>query len=478
MTFTQFLIVLRARWKLAFGIWASIVGLIVGLSVALLLYAPKYTASAAVVVDTKSVDPIAGVMQGGGLLPGYMATQVDVAQSERVVLRAIRTMKLAENAELRQQWIEVTEGRGNFDSWLSDVVLKKYDVRPSRESSALSMAYTAADPAFAAQMTNALVQAYIDTTLELRTEPAKQYNTFFDERAKQARDALEQAQAKLSAFQRSKGLLATDERFDVENARLIELSSQVTGLQTAAAEATGRQAQAGATPERMQEVLNNPVVYELSRDVSRLEAKLQELKSRLGDEHPQVREAQSSLTELQKRLGEATQRASGSVGVSSNVAVSRLAQSRAALETQRARVLQLKAQRDEASVLQRDVESAQRSYDLVLARLSQTDMESRNQQTNVSLLKSATVPAFPSSPKVVLNTAVAVVLGLLLAVAGALLREMGDRRLRTEEDVNLGFNLPLLATVPRVALGRRGNSSRLAAMKARVLSGAPRLAGR
>ena len=78
--------------------------------------------------------------------------------------------------------------------------------------------------------------AYTDTTLDLRVEPAKLYNSFFDERAKALRDALEQAQSRLSAYQREKGIIVNDERLDVENARLSELSTQLVALQAVAEE--------------------------------------------------------------------------------------------------------------------------------------------------------------------------------------------------------------------------------------------------
>ena len=87
------------------------------------------------------------------------------------------------------------------------------------------------DSVKAAKMANAFVQAYLDVSLGLKVDPAKQYSTFFDNRSKELRANLERAQAKLSAYQREKGIIANDERFDIENARLGELSTQVVGLQ-------------------------------------------------------------------------------------------------------------------------------------------------------------------------------------------------------------------------------------------------------
>src|SRR5262249_43658115 len=185
---------------------------------------------------------------------------------------------------------------------------------------------------------NAFAQAYIDTTLELRVEPARQYNSFFDERAKQLRDALEQAQSKLSAFQQSRGIIATDERQDVENARLAELSSQLVALQAVATESENRQAQARQSPDRLHDALPNPGVAGLRQDLARQEVRLEEVNAKLGDRHPQVIELRANLAELKAKLQQETERVSGSVGVNNQINQAREAQLRASLAQQRAKV--------------------------------------------------------------------------------------------------------------------------------------------
>ena len=86
MTLQQFLLILSARARLVF--YTLLVTVAATLVVSLLL--PKqYSASTAVVVDVKSPDPIAGVFLPGLILPGYMATQVDIITSDRVAQRVV-----------------------------------------------------------------------------------------------------------------------------------------------------------------------------------------------------------------------------------------------------------------------------------------------------------------------------------------------------------------------------------------------------
>lgn len=468
MNFAQFLAILRARYKAAVGVFAAVV--IVSL-VASLLWPRSYTAAASVVVDSTKPDPLAAVLYPGGLNPSLVATQIDVIQSDRVAFKVVRNLKLNENPQIREQWQSATKGEGSIEQWLSNVFQKALDVKPSRESNVIMVTYKAADPKFAAALANAFVQAYLETNVEMRVEPAKLYSSFFDQRAKEARDALERAQSKLSEFQREKGIVATDERLDIENARLNELSTQYVGLQSLASDSGSRQTAArGSGADRMQEVLNNPLIGGLKADQARLEARLQELTARLGDKNPQVIETRANLAELKTRIESETAKVTSSLGIANNINQQRAGEIKAQLEAQRAKVLQMKAVRDDGSVLARDVENAQRTYDQIMQRLNQTTLESLATQSNVSMLSQAVPPVEPTSPKLVLNMAVAVFVGTLLGVAIIIGMEMLDRRVRSVDDIVQAVALPIIGVLPSPNARRLfGRGAKVNLMQQRLL---------
>jgi chain length determinant protein EpsF len=470
MTFSQFLSVLRARW------W--VVALVLGLTVATtlvvsLLLPRQYTATASVVVDFKP-DPISAVMFGGMASPAFMATQVDIITSERVAQRVVRNLRLNESPQVRQQWLDETGGEGTIEQWLSGLFQRQLEVKPSRESSVINISYRAPDPRFAAALANAFMQAYIQTALELRVDPARNYSTFFDTRAKEARETLENAQSRLSAFQKANGIVATDERLDVENARLNELSSQLVALQALASESASRQVQANsAQGDRLSEVLNNPIIGQLKADINRGEARLQELNTRFGDNHPQVLETKANLAELRSRLDAETRKVTSSVGVTNTINRQREAEIRASLEAQRAKVLRMKAVRDEGMVIVREVESAQLAYQQLQQRMNQTNLESQTTQSNVNVLTQAEPPLEPSFPKIPLNVALAIFLGLLLATGTALLLEMMDRRVRNVDDVLASLDLPVIGIMPKPGDKGMMGRKRVSMLQQRLLAPLP-----
>lgn len=440
MTFQQFLLILRARRLAILLTFIVVVGTTVAFS---LLLPKKYTASTAVLVDVKTPDPILGALMPGMMAPGYMATQIDIIQSDRVARRVVRMLKIDENPSARQQWQEETEGKGSIEAYYADLLGKQLDVKPSRESNVINISYKSAEPQFASAVANAFAEAYIDTSVELRADPAKQYAGWFDAQSKGLREQLESAQMKLSKFQRDNGIVNADERLDVENARLQELSSQLVAMQALRTESSSRQAQSGNT-ETLPEVLQSSLVQGLKADVARQEAKLKDLSSQYGPNHPQVLRAVAEGQALRIKLDAEIKRVAGSVGTNARVNVQREAGIRASLEAQKRKVLAIKQQRDELAVLQREVENAQKAYDLTAQRLVQTNLESQTQQTNIVVLNPAVEPVEPSFPKIPLNIVVSAVLAIMMGVGLALLLEIFNRRVRSSQDIVEYLGLPVI----------------------------------
>lgn len=443
MNLHQFLLILRVHYKIA--LFALVVTVSVTLAVSVLLPS-QYTATATVVLDVKSPDPIAGIMLPAMVLPGYMSTQVDIINSDRVALKVVKMLKLDQSPALIENWKEATEGKGRLDVWLANLLHEKLKIKPSRESSVMTIDYTAADPHLAAAIANAFVQAYIDTTIELKVEPAKQYSLWFGEQGKALRDNLEEAQARLSKYQQKYGIIASDERLDGETARLRELSTQLTTVQAQTSDSRSKQ-KSGA--DTLPEIMENALITGLKTDIARREATLQETALNLGKNHPQYQRLESELASLKQRLEAETQQITRSYSTASTVGQNKEAELRAAIEQQKNKLLSFRNKRDELAVLMRDVDAAQKAYDAVSQRRNQASLESQSTQTNVAVLTPASPPITPSSPKIMLNTLVAIILGTMLGIGAALGIEWSDRRICSAEDLFEMLQMPVLGVIKR-----------------------------
>jgi len=444
MNFTQFLLILKARFKIILITFCVIVITTVGIS---LLLPKSYTATTSLVLNYKGMDPVTGVVLPAQLMPGYMATQIDIITSRNVAIKVVNKLKFAESAAAQKQFNEATEGKGDIREWFADKLLKGLDVKPSRESSVIEIAFKGLDPEFAAAVANGFANAYIQTSLQLKVDPAQKAANFLGDQTKALRANLETAQAKISKFQQDKGLTNIISSLDVENARLNDLSAQLVMAQSQAFESTSRQQSAGGNGQASPDVTANPVVQNMKVQISTAESKLSELSQRVGVNHPQYQAAKEELDKLKSLLQQETRNVSSSIGGTAHIYQQREAELRAALAAQKARVLELNLSRDELAVLQRDVENAQHAMDAVSQRYTQATIEGNANQTDVAVLNPATPPQNPSSPKILFNTLLAIFLGTIIGVIFALFAELMDRRVRSRDDLSELLEVPVFAII-------------------------------
>jgi succinoglycan biosynthesis transport protein ExoP len=444
MNVQQFLLILLARKKIILTTLLVTVALALGYS---LMQNKTYKATASVLLNYKGVDPLTGLTMPGNLLPGYMATQIDIISSKNVALRVVDSLRLASSPAVIQQFNDATEGQGTVRDWLADLMLKKLEIVPSRESSVVEISFKGADPAFAAAVANAFADEYQKITVQLKTEPAKKASNYFNEQTKQLRDNLEAAQARLSKYQQEKGIVSLDNnRVDVELSRLNDLSGQLVVAQTAAMEANSRQAGAGSALTSP-DVANNALIQTMRANLAVAEGKFADTSQRYGRNHPQYKAAKAELDKVRAELNAASGTVSRSVGANAEVFRQREAEVRKALEEQRTKVLQLNRARDELGVLLKDLDSAQRAFDAASQRFSQTRIEAQSEQSDISLLNPAVAPTEPSGPRVLLNTLISFLLGTILGVGLALLMELLNRPVRSASDIKDMLGIPVLGTI-------------------------------
>ena len=165
----------------------------------------------------------------------------------------------------------------------------------------------------------------------------------------------------------------------------------------------------------------SPLINSLKADIARQEARMQEAGANLGAQHPQMVRMQDELRAMKSRLGAET----GSIGASINtpyeVGRARERELQGAINAQRARVMEFNRYRDELSVLHKDVDTAQKAYEAVSERASQSNLQALTNQTNVQRLATAIEPLEAKGPTTKVALTVAALAGLLLALAGSVL---------------------------------------------------------
>lgn len=451
MDLNQYLLALKARRKAFITVLA--VTIVTAIVVALLI--PKrYDAQATILLDARDEQTMAPLHMSPRERSGYIFTQVDLITSGKVASRVVRDLKLASQPGVREDWEKDTGGVGSIEEWIAANLLEKLKV-DTGASNILVVKYSSGDPKKAADIVNAFAKAYLDYSLELRVEPSREASTWFDEQLKALRADATNAQAKLTAYQKQKGIAGADERIDVEYTRLAELNAELGRQKSATLDAETRYKQAqdlikdGVSLEAFPEVLANAYIITVKSALQAAEARLHEQSEVYGPNHPAYQRTLAEVQSLRERLASEAKKVVTGLGNAVAQSRKRATELQDSLAAQQDRIMKMRESRVDLAVLTRDLDNAQRAYDAALARAIAVKLDSKVRKTNLAVLTPAVEPSKPAVPKVGLIAALSVLIGLLLAAALVYALEMMDRRVRSRTDLESRLAVPSLGVLSR-----------------------------
>ncbi|WP_242154748.1 GNVR domain-containing protein [Sphingomonas sp. BAUL-RG-20F-R05-02] len=438
MPLSDLIAALKMRWRLELFIIVAVLAL-VALWTSM---SPKtYVATATLLFDEPTVDPVQGTQTTAqDSIVGLLSTQSDVIGSVAVASTVVRSLQLA-SPDIVARWQAATGGTGDINAWYGRQLLSNLEIVPDKGSRVLTLQYSSTNPQFASVLANAFAVSYLDTRLKLRTDPARTYSRWFQDRTREVRENLQQAQARLTEFKRKTGIVDTGTS-NAEVARLSELSNQLTSAEASAASLNAR---AGSNAAESPDVQSSGVVQGLRAQIAGKAAQISQMSTSLGPNHPDLIAAKAELSELRSKLASEIGTSTRSVHVASNAATNTEADLRNKLNAQRGRMLSLSTDNAQLDVLQRDVDTAKAAYDAVAARLQTMRLQSVAPETNVRQLDTATPPLLPAKPNVPLRLLLAAVLGGMLAVGAGLALEVWRPRVRTADGISEISGVPVLA---------------------------------
>ncbi len=480
MTLMQFLSLLRARLKLIVGVVAAVVGVVAIVS---LIMPKQYVASASVVVGpggaaAASLDTRSAISQ---TVDSIVATQEDIIGSRRVAEKVVDHLGLEHNPDAWQliggdsinplakvkSWLSSllpqdndsnAGGPSTLRDQLADALSNNLHLTSQLNSRVIKLNYTSQDPRFAARAANAFADQYMNAVLNLNVQPAKANSRWLNDQTKQLKADLERAQANLAAFERKTGIVGVGDKLDLENARLTQLTTQLVAAQAQGYTSESQQKQlktflkkGGSVPT---EVQANPMVQQLRLRITQQQATLTDLSHQVGRRHPKYRAAETELRQLRGELS-ATQRTVAK-GLLDNTGMSaqQVVALKKAIAQEKAKILKLTGDHNQAALLQQDVDNARQVYSNALQQASQANMASQMDRTDISMIAPAVVPRVPAKPRVGLNIAVAFVLGTVIAIGLALWTELNNRFVRSPDDILEFIGVPVLGVLGAVRHAR------------------------
>jgi succinoglycan biosynthesis transport protein ExoP len=445
LSILQVVSILRAYWRQTVVIALVISGAAFGF---IKLLPKTYTATAVLMVSPEGGDPLAANQGMATPMFNYMSTESQLMQSAEVLLPVIDKMNLTQDKYYTAGY---TGDGTTLRDYIRENIAKSLDIQLGALASQLIYVNVSARNApLAAQIANTLTDVYLEQQRNRVTGPASERAKRYALELAELKDKVRVAQEQVTAFRQRTGVTdTTTQNNNVEQALLGMLEGK---LQDASNLRRAAEVKAAAE-QTASSAAGSLSVQGLRSQLGAQQTQLAQLRTTYGAAHPKVMELENQIRATQHNLDMELHSVS-STNSSDLVAAQQMeAKMRAAVEEQRNKVLGVNKLQDEGTKFELELESAQSVYKRALDGYDQIMFASGGHIANISVVSKAVPPqkaAKPNKPKLML---MALVAGLFIGLLAPLAYEfLFNRRIRTRDDFERDFGLPVLMEFDRIEM--------------------------
>ena len=467
---------LRRQYPLILFVLAATVGL--G-AVYLFTTPPLYTGKASMIIDTRKVQVFQNQSVLGDIAvdAATVDSQVEIIKSESVALSVIKDLHLTDDpefvgsgggfigamlgllanpfgsAEPKSEFVQLRSALGVLQGHLN--------VRRIGLTYVMEISFQSRNPERAAQIANAIADAYILDQLEAKYQTTRRAAAWLQDRLRELRSQASIAEGAVVDFKVKNNIVDTGGRLMNEqqlaelNSALIQARAQVAEMQARLERvtqilSTDNLDPAATATATVTDTLHNEVITKLRQTYLDYAAKEADWSRRFGATHLAAVNMRNQMLSIRRSILDELKRIAETYQSDFQISKAREQSIQKSLD----QIVTESQTTNHAQIALRELESTSQTYRALYDNFLQRYMESVQQQsfpiTEARVITQASRPLSKSSPKSLLVLAVAAFGGGILGVGLAMLRDISDRVFRTSNQVETDLQAECIALVPLV----------------------------
>jgi len=321
-------------------------------------------------------------------------------------------------------------------------------VEPVRNSRLVQVSVRNADPELAAAIANTMAKAFIAMHIERRLDSSIYARQFLEEQIRQSKAKLEASERVINEYAKKNEILNLGDKGSATTQTFVDFSTALTQAQQERIKAETLYNQVRLNPESAPQAVVNEAIRAYKEQRARLEADYAKNRSVFKPDYPAMVQARAQIAELDGRIKTEVNNILASIQGQYMAAVKAEEQLKNKVAASRSEVLTVQDRSVDMNLLSRELDTNRQVYDSLLQRLREVSVTAGITTNNVSIVDRASVPLFPASPNLKINIGLGLVLGLFLGMLAALLREQMDDSVKSANDIEGQYRLPLLGLIP------------------------------
>lgn len=467
--FKRLLAVLWRRRALLFGVWILVA---LGLFTLTLLQSNKYTTEVKLLAGSTAPNNSASTATTNlPILNALIAASGD--QSGETYAELMRQSPVA------QEVIHRLKLNASASQLISQIT-----ARAVKGTSILTVDATWKDPVTSAKIANTFASVFVERQRQLVAHQADAAIGFLQTALPSAENRMRETQQALATYQAQVGIAdlptqTTSRLTALATLEAKQQSAELDARQAAAQLAAVNQIRTSVAPTIIgnRTVSANPVAAQLQTQIETLKTELTAARQNYTDSFPAVIAIRAKISDAQRELARLPANVVSGTSSNPNPLAQQLNQQAATLEGQIAsarsqvatiqqqrraaqpQIDQLPAQARRIGDLTRAAKAAQDIYEALEHRYQDASIARTTALSDVAITEAARPDIFRVAPNRTINIIFGILLGLVLAIVAVFVAESFDDRFRSEADVRDKLGLPLLATIPLVALSTQKDSA-------------------
>jgi capsular exopolysaccharide synthesis family protein len=447
------------NWVMSAIVGALLLGLL-----ATFLATPEYTSTARIeVLPDSPVDTSVDDQRDRSMVNeiAFYNTQYSLLKSESLAERVVRAGNLtadkdfidAFGLDISDAGMTSAERRSLTDKAVS-ILIEKVGVSPVRTSSLIDIGFSTPSPKLSAKLADLWVTQFVQATIDRRFAATSDARKYLEARLETLRQNLETSERALINYSVSKGIVTVASETDGNGRTKTQTLVGSDIVQISQALAKAREARIAAEAELANTMtgvaqINAPTISALRQKRAEAQAQLAQMQTTFADDYPALASLRSQIANLDKSIRDEVGRSSQGNREAYNAALKRERDLESELNSLTDRYNNQQRESIEMAILQREVDSNRQLYEGLLQRYKEIGVAGVG-TNNVSLVDRAKPAERPSSPSLMINLVVALLVGMILAAGLVFVLEKMDSSVRDPQDVLTRFGLPLLGAIPEV----------------------------
>lgn len=334
---------------------------------------------------------------------------------------------------------------------LENIISAGISVIPVAQSRIVQILYVSDNPAVAMKVANSVAQAYIDELVDMQMEVSGYSIGWMTKKAESQREKLEESENELNDYKKQHDIVTIENRVTMLPEKLSELSKNLTKAETTKKELLAIYNQVKNVKLELLEtipvIVENVSVEAINQKILIADQKISELSKKYGPKHPKMITARNELNDLKNKKYEALGTAVQTIKNEYLLAESNERDLNELLGQTKFQAEILGEKSVQLGMLQRKVDTNRYLYDALIKSIKEKGISERNQSVNVWVIEKAKLPKLPAYPKKKRNILLSIIFGLFGGIGLAFFLEYLDNTVKTPEDVEEKFNIPVISTI-------------------------------